>query len=109
MYAIIETGGKQFKVSQGDKLNVERLQAEIGKEVRLDKVIALIEDEGSVFGNPYISGAFVNAEVISSGKKDKVLVFKQSPRKGYRKLNGHRQEFTTLMIKEIQKGGSHGT
>ncbi len=105
MYAVIETGGKQYKVSSGDKIEVEKLDAEPGTEVKLDKVLALVKDDETVFGNPYVSDASVSAEVVDSGKKKKVLVFKQKPRKGYRRLRGHRQHFTTLRIKEIKQGG----
>ncbi|MDP2167797.1 MAG: 50S ribosomal protein L21 [Thermodesulfovibrionales bacterium] len=104
MYAIVEAGGRQLKVSEGDRVNVEKMEAATGSEVKLDKVVALINEDGSVFGSPYISGAYVNAEVAGSGKGDKILVYKQKPRKGHRKLNGHRQQYTTLAIKGIQKG-----
>lgn len=104
MYAIIQTGGKQYRVSEGDSIKVEKLPGETGSEIRLDSIVALIKDTGSVFGNPYVSGVSVVAEVMGSGKKEKVLVFKQKPRKGFRKLRGHRQPFTTLRIKEIQGG-----
>lgn len=101
MYAIIEAGGKQLRVSEGDKVNVELIEAEAGSQIKLEKVLALIKDEGAVFGTPYVPGASVSAEVVGSGKGDKVLVYKQKPRKCHRKLRGHRQPFTTLVIKEI--------
>jgi large subunit ribosomal protein L21 len=102
MYALIETCGRQYKVSEGDSIEVENLGAEPGTEVRLDKVLALVKEGGTVFGSPYLSDASVNAEVAGSGKRQKVEVFKQRPRKGYRKRRGHRQPFTTLRIKEIK-------
>jgi large subunit ribosomal protein L21 len=102
MYALIETGGKQYKVSAGDSIEVESLEAEPGTEVKLDKVLALVKEGGAAFGSPYVSGASVSAEVVGSGKRPKVTVFKQRPRKVYRKLRGHRQPFTTLRIKEIK-------
>ena len=81
MYAFIETGGKQYRVSSGDSIKVERLDAEAGSEVRLDKVLALVKEDGTVFGSPYISDASVSAEVVGSAKRAKVLVFKQKTRK----------------------------
>ncbi len=102
MYAVVETGGKQYRVEAGTEVRVEKLQADEGTEVTLDKVLAVVKEDGQVFGTPYIKGASVSAEVVGTGKAKKVLVFKQKPRKGFRSLRGHRQEFTTLKIKEIQ-------
>lgn len=101
MYAIIETGGKQYKVSPGETVAVEKLAAETGGDVVFDKVLAVIGESGDVVGNPYIQGGSVKAEVVAVGKAPKVLVFKQKPRKGHRKLRGHRQPFTMVKIKEI--------
>lgn len=108
MYAVVETGGKQYKVSTGDTIKVEKLDAQDGAEITLSTVVALVGDDAPRFGNPFVEGASVSAEVIDSGKGKKVIVFKQKPRKGYRKRRGHRQEFTTLRIKDI-KGGSDGS
>jgi large subunit ribosomal protein L21 len=102
MYALVETGGKQFKAVPGESIKVEKLDAEEGAEVTLDKVLAVVRDDGPVFGTPYIENASVSAEVVGAGKQKKVMVFKQKPRKGMRRLRGHRQQFTTLKIKEIQ-------
>jgi large subunit ribosomal protein L21 len=102
MYAFVETGGRQVKAEPGKEVKVEKLDAEPGQEIALDKVLAVIKEEGSVFGSPYVENVKVSAEVLGSGKGDKVMVFKQKTRKGHRKLRGHRQEFTTLRIKEIQ-------
>ncbi len=102
MYAVIETGGKQYRVASGDSIRVEKIDAEAGAEVKLDKVLALVKDDGTVLGTPYVEKASVSAEVVGSGKAKKILVFKQKPRKGHRKLRGHRQEYTTLKIKDIQ-------
>lgn len=104
MYAVIQTGGKQYSVSEGQKITVEKLPNDIGSEIKLDSVTALIKDDKCVFGNPYIGDIVVYAEVIGWGKKDKVLVFKHKPRKGHRRLRGHRQPFTVLRIKEIRYG-----
>jgi large subunit ribosomal protein L21 len=106
VYAIIETGGKQYRVSPGERLKVEKLQASPGQEVVFDRVLAVGTEDGPVFGNPYLAQATVSAQVLSTGKARKVLVFKQKPRKGYRRLKGHRQPYTEVLIKEIKAGGS---
>ena len=102
MYAYVETGGKQYKVSAGQSIMVEKIEAEPGSEVKLDKVLAVIDEKNTRFGTPYLEGATVSAEVVGTEKQDKVLVFKQLTRKDSRKLRGHRQELTTLKIKDIQ-------
>jgi large subunit ribosomal protein L21 len=102
MYAYVETGGKQYKVSAGQSIKVEKIEAEPGSEVKLDKVLAVIKEEDARFGTPYLEGASVSAEVVETAKQKKVMVFKQLPRKNSRKLRGHRQELTTLKIKDIQ-------
>lgn len=103
MYAIVEVLGQQFKVEAGHKLFVHRMEeAERGSQIELDKVL-LIDNEGNItVGAPTIEGAKVVAEVVSHVRGEKVLVFHKKRRKGYRKLNGHRQNFTELMIKEIK-------
>ncbi len=103
MYAIIETGGKQYRVASGDKIKVEKLTAEAGANVTFDKVLAVVGDKSSI-GEPHVKGARVEAEVVGSGKGEKVIVHKQRPRKVYRKTNGHRQQYTELRIKEIVGG-----
>ena len=101
MYAIIMTGGKQYKVAPGDTLKVETLSGEKGDTVELSEVL-LVENDGAVtVGVPRVSGAKVTAEVIRQGRGKKILVFKHKRRKSYRKMNGHRQYFTELMVKEI--------
>lgn len=105
MYAIIETGGKQYKVSSGDNINVEKLAAEAGADVTLNNVLAVVTDEKNIIGMPYVAGAEIKAEVVGSGKSKKVIIHKQRPRRVYRKTNGHRQQYTTLKIKEIVFGG----
>lgn len=109
MYAIIENAGKQYKVSPGEKIRVEKISVENGSELFLDKVLMVSRDGESVFGSPYIDGAKVLAIVEGNGKAKKVLVYKQKPRKSTRKLRGHRQPYTSLKIKEIVFGGSYGT
>ena len=107
MYAIIETGGKQHKVSIGQVVSVEKLDAVAGKEVVFDKVLAVADEaEGDTrFGSPYVAGAAVTAEILGEGKAKKVLVFRQKERKGMRKLRGHRQPYTDVKIKDIKIGG----
>lgn len=104
MYAIIKTGGKQYKVSSGDTIKVDKLAEEAGSAVTLDKVIAVIRDEKdkkNKIGAPYVKGAEVKAEVIGVVKGEKVIIHKQRPRKVYRKTNGHRQQYTALKINKI--------
>jgi large subunit ribosomal protein L21 len=109
MYAIIENGGKQYKVFPGETLRLERLSVEDGSEVVFDKVLMISEDGKYIFGSPYINSAKVLATVVGSGKAKKVLVYKQKTRKSSRKLRGHRQYYTSLKIKEIVFGGNDGT
>lgn len=101
MYAIVEIGGEQFKVSQNDKITAWRLNGEVGALVDFDKVLLLSTDAGVQVGAPYVQGAKVQVAILEHGKGDKVVVFKKRKRKGYRVLNGHRQPQTTLQIKEI--------
>ena len=101
MYVIVDIQGQQFKVQQDQKLFVHRINADQGSEVEFEKVM-LIDNDGDVqVGAPVIEGAKVIAEVLSHVKGDKVLVFKKKRRKGYRKLNGHRQQFSEVRVKEI--------
>ncbi|MCL2651011.1 MAG: 50S ribosomal protein L21 [Candidatus Azobacteroides sp.] len=101
MYVIVEINGQQFKVEKDQKLFVHRINADRGSKVEFDKVM-LVDNDGSVtVGSPVIEGAKVVAEVISHVKGDKVLIFHKKRRKGHRKLNGHRQQFSEIAIKEI--------
>ncbi len=101
MYAIIETGGKQYKVAEGDIITVEKLGVEAGQEYKFDKVLVLAKDGDVKVGAPYIDGVAVTASVIGDGKAKKVVVYKYKPKKGFHKKNGHRQPFTKLQIKSI--------
>lgn len=101
MYAIIETGGKQYKVAEGDIITVEKLGVEAGQEYTFDKVLVLSKDGNVQVGAPYVAGATVTASVIGDGKAKKVIVYKYKPKKGFHKKNGHRQPFTKLQIKSI--------
>lgn len=101
MYAVIRTGGKQYKVAPGDTLKVETLEGEKGATLELSDVM-LVEKDGEVtVGKPSVEGAKVIAQIVRQGRAKKVLVFKHKRRKSYRKLNGHRQNFTELLVKEI--------
>jgi large subunit ribosomal protein L21 len=101
MYAIVEIAGQQFRVEQGQKLFVHRLEAERGAEVEFEKVLLIDNDGKVVIGTPTVEGAKVTAEVISHAKGDKVIVFHKKRRKGYRKRNGHRQYLTELKINSV--------
>ena len=102
MHAIIETGGKQYKVTEGDVLYIEKLTAEAGEAVTFDKVLAVLDGDTATFGAPTVEGASVTANVVKNGKGKKVLVFKYNPKKGYRKRQGHRQPYTKVQIGAIQ-------
>ena len=102
MYAIIETGGKQYRVAPGETLEVEGLEGKVGDTVSLSRVLMLQAETGARIGNPVISGAVVKAEVVAQGRDRKVVVFKKMRRKNYRRTRGHRQDFTRLKITEIQ-------
>jgi large subunit ribosomal protein L21 len=101
MYAVIKTGGKQYRVKEGDLLEIEKLGAEKGQKINFDQVF-LIEDEGRVLvGTPVVENAVVRAEVVENYKGDKVLIFKKKRRKQYRRTKGHRQELTKVRIEKI--------
>ena len=101
MYAIIKTGGKQYKVSAGDVLQVEKLDAEKGAKVEFDEVLAIVDDNGVNVGKPTVKGAKVTAEVVEHGKGPKILIFKYKSKVNERKRAGHRQPFTTVKIEAI--------
>jgi large subunit ribosomal protein L21 len=103
MYAVIKTGGKQYRVSPGMKLKVEQLVAEVGGKVMLDQVLAVGEGESVVVGTPLVAGASVQATVVAQGRHDKVRIFKHRRRKHYAKTQGHRQNYTELSIIEIHR------
>ena len=101
MYAVVKTGGKQYRVAAGEKIKVEQITADIGQEVSLSEVLAVGSGEGIVLGTPLVAGATVTAEIISHGRHDKVRIFKMRRRKHYQKHQGHRQNFTELSIESI--------
>ena len=103
MYAVIETGGKQYRASIGDKFRVEKLPGETSTEIIFDKILVVAPDEGEVkFGTPYVEGARVTAEIVRQARADKVLVFKYKSKKNIRKMQGHRQYFTEVVIRNIE-------
>ncbi len=101
VYAIIETGGKQYKVAEGDVITVEKLGVEAGQEYSFDKVLVLSKEDTVTVGAPYVEGASVAASVIGDGKEKKVVIYKYKSKKGFHKKRGHRQPFTKLQIKAI--------
>ncbi len=102
MYAIIRTGGKQYQVTSGDRLRVEKLAGSVGDSVDLDQVLMVVDGEEVRVGQPIVQGAKVVAKIAEQGKAKKVVVFKKKRRKGYRLKRGHRQDYTALQIEEIQ-------
>lgn len=102
MYAIVESGGKQFKVSQGDIIVVEKVTAEVGETVVLDKVFFFGSEAGVKVGTPTIDGAKVTTKVMQHGRDKKIIVFKYKSKKNYHKTQGHRQPFTKLLIESIE-------
>lgn len=101
MYAIIESGNKQFKVQEGDVINVELLKVDEGSKYTLENVLMISNGDDLKLGAPYISGASVEASVVTHGKDKKVIVYKYKPKKGFHKKKGHRQPFTQLKIDKI--------
>ncbi|QDR80135.1 50S ribosomal protein L21 [Sporomusa termitida] len=101
MYAIIETGGKQYRVTEGDVLSIEKIDVAEGQTVDFDRVLTVVKDGEVVIGKPLISDAKVTAEVVSHGKGKKILVFKYKAKSNYRRRQGHRQPFTKVRIDKI--------
>ena len=101
MHAIIVTGGKQYKVAEGDVVYIEKLDQEAGDVVKFDQVLAIIDGEEATFGTPVVEGASVEANVVKNGKGKKVLVFKYKPKKNYRRRQGHRQPYTKVEITKV--------
>jgi large subunit ribosomal protein L21 len=101
MYAVIRTGGKQYRVAAGEKIKVERIPGEVGQEVLIDRVLAVGSGADLSVGSPWVVGANVVARVLSQGRHDKVRIFKMRRRKHYQRRQGHRQAFTELEISAI--------
>jgi large subunit ribosomal protein L21 len=106
MFAIVKTGGKQYRVGPGDQIVVERIAGEVGAEVALDQVLAFSDGEISAVGTPTVAGASVTAKIVQQPRGTKVLVFKKKRRKNYRRKRGHRQELTVLRIQGISRGAT---
>ena len=102
MYAVVKTGGKQYKVSPGDTLRVEKLDAKKGDTIELGEVLMVADGETVNVGKPTVASAKVVAEVMGDGRGEKIIIFKHRRRKGFRKTNGHRQDFTAIKVKEIK-------
>lgn len=103
MYAVIETGGKQVKVSEGETVYVEKLPVNEGDEVVFDRVLALVDGENTAFGTPYVEGAKVTGKVLKQGKNPKIIVMKYRAKTTYRRKIGHRQPYTAVTIQSIAK------
>ena len=101
MNALIVTGGKQYKVSEGDVVFIEKLDQNAGDTVKFDQVLAIIDGENATFGTPVVEGASVEATVEKNGKGKKIRIFKYNAKKGYRKRQGHRQPYTKVTINKI--------
>lgn len=102
MNAIIVTGGKQYKVAEGDVVYIEKLDQEAGDTVKFDQVLAILDGDKATFGTPVVEGAKVEANVVKNGKGKKVMIFKYNPKKGYRRRQGHRQPYTKVTIGKIE-------
>ena len=108
MYAIIKTGGKQYRVSPGEKIKVEKLDSETGGQVELSEVLAVGKGQDMEVGSPLVQGARVKATVVEHGRGRKIMVYRFKRRKGYHKKQGHRQDYTLLKIDEVLKGADKG-
>jgi len=100
-YAVIKTGGKQYRVAVGDKLKVEQIPADVNSEIRLDQVLMIGQGDSVIVGKPFINGATVTAKVIEQGRGEKIRIFKLRRRKHYQKHQGHRQNYTQLLIQAV--------
>ncbi|HUY19161.1 MAG TPA: 50S ribosomal protein L21 [Candidatus Binataceae bacterium] len=104
MFAIIKTGGKQYRVTVGDQITVERIEGDVGSHVELGEVLALGDTEAPAIGTPLVTGSSITAKIVQQPRGTKVIVFKKKRRKNYRRKHGHRQELTVLKIEEISRG-----
>lgn len=107
MYAVVESGGKQYRLSPGEAVNVEKIEGEVGQTVVLGKVLLLVDDEGSAtIGNPVVEGVDVTAEIVAHGRGRKIVVFKYKPKVNYRRKQGHRQPYTRVRVTGIGAPGA---
>jgi large subunit ribosomal protein L21 len=105
MYAIIDTAGFQHKVAPGDTIKIQRIESTGDNAVTFDRVLLVSKDETTLIGSPYVKNASVSAEILREEKDKKVLIFKKKPRKGHKKLRGHRQQYSLVKIQDIIVGG----
>jgi large subunit ribosomal protein L21 len=104
MFAIVKTGGKQYRVAPGDQIVVERLEGEVGAEISLDQVLAISGGDSGAIGRPTLADVSVRARIVQQPRGTKIIVFKKKRRKNYRRKHGHRQELTVLRIEQIEQG-----
>jgi len=105
VYAIIETGGKQYRVQEGDVLSIEKVDAQEGETFEVSQVLAVVDEENVSLGKPFVEGASVVLKVLEQGKDDKIIVFKYKPKKKYRRTFGHRQPYTKVSVETIAING----
>ena len=103
MYAVFQTGGKQYKASEGDVVRVERLAGDVGDSISISQVLMTADDQGVQIGTPLLDGAQVVGRIVEQDRQRKIIVFKQKRRKGYRRKTGHRQAYTALRIEKIER------
>ena len=104
MYAIVETGGKQYRMTEGRIFQVEKLDGDVGSEVVFDRVLALVDNGQTEVGTPYLESVQVKGRILAHGKDKKIIVFKYKPKKNYRRKQGHRQPFTRVVVEQIERG-----
>jgi large subunit ribosomal protein L21 len=108
MYAIIESGGKQYRITEGDKVRIEKVSGNADDQITLGEVLVVNDGENMVVGTPYVQGASVTGKIVNQGRARKLIVFKYKRRKDTKKKKGHRQSFTELVIEKIQMEATHG-
>lgn len=108
MYAIIENGGKQYKITEGERIKLEKLNIPEGEELKIKEVLAVNDGTNTIIGNPYVEGAYISGKVLTHGRQKKVIVFKYKRRKDYKKKIGHRQHFTEFLVEKIYMEAQHG-
>lgn len=104
MYAIIENGGKQYKITEGEKIKFEKIDIPEGNDIQIKEVLAVNDGTRTIIGNPYVEGAYVSGKVLAHGRHRKVIVFKYKRRKDYKKKIGHRQHYTEFLVEKIYLG-----